>query len=48
MDATSLSLCLENKVPIVVFDVRVDDNIRRAIEGENIGTFVFSGEALNG
>ena len=48
MDATSLSLCLENKVPIVVFDVRVDGNIRRAVEGENIGTFVFSGEALNG
>ncbi|MBI2957952.1 MAG: UMP kinase [Chloroflexi bacterium] len=44
MDATSLSLCMENKLPIVVFDVRADDNIQRAIEGEDIGTLVSGGD----
>lgn len=42
MDATSLSLCMENNIPIVVFDVRANDNIQHAVEGENIGTVVFS------
>ena len=40
MDATAVSLCMENKLPIVVFDVRVSGNVRRAVSGEPIGTLV--------
>jgi uridylate kinase len=40
MDTTALSLCLENKIPVRVFDLRGPGNIRRAIAGEDIGTFV--------
>ena len=40
MDATAISLCMENKLPIIVFDLQVPGNIRRALEGEHIGTVV--------
>ena len=40
MDATAVSLCMENKLPIVVFDVRESGNVRRAVSGEPIGTLV--------
>ena len=40
MDATAISLCMENKLPIIVFDLQVLGNIRRALEGEPIGTVV--------
>jgi uridylate kinase len=40
MDATAISLCMENKLPIVVFDVRESGNVRRAVSGEPIGTLV--------
>jgi uridylate kinase len=40
MDSTALSLCMDNKLPIVVFDLARDGNIRRAVEGEPIGTLV--------
>ena len=40
MDTTALSLCMENKLPIVVFDIGRPENIRRVINGESIGTFV--------
>jgi uridylate kinase len=40
MDSTALSLCMDNKLPIVVFDLATEGNIRRAIEGEPIGTVV--------
>jgi uridylate kinase len=43
MDATAVSLCMENKLPIIVFDLREDGNIRRAVEGEPIGTLVHGG-----
>ena len=42
MDATALSLCLENKLPIIVFDLRASHSIERAVIGEPIGTLVFS------
>ncbi len=42
MDATALSLCLENKLPIVVFDLQADRSIERAVMGEPIGTLVSS------
>ena len=43
MDATALSLCLENKLPIVVFDFLAPRSIERVVMGESIGTIV-SGE----
>jgi uridylate kinase len=43
MDATAISLCMENDLPIIVFDFREDGNIRRAVSGETIGTLVHGG-----
>ncbi len=40
MDATAISLCMDNKLPIVVFNLRTPGNIRRAITGEPIGSLV--------
>ena len=40
MDATAISLCMENSLPIIVFDVRDEGNIKRAVLGEPIGTLV--------
>jgi uridylate kinase len=42
MDATALSLCLENRLPIIVFDLQEPDSIERAVTGESIGTLVYS------
>jgi uridylate kinase len=44
MDSTALTLCMDNRVPIVVFDMNVPGNIRRAVWGERIGTYVGSRE----
>ena len=40
MDATAISLCMDNDLPIVVFNLTKHGNIRRVITGENIGTRV--------
>jgi uridylate kinase len=40
MDSTALTLCMDNGLPIVVFDMNVTGNIRRAVMGEPIGTTV--------
>ena len=40
MDATAISLCMDHKLPIVVFDLFKTGNIKRAIMGEKIGTIV--------
>ncbi len=40
MDATAISLCMDNKLPIIVFDMRTEGNIKRALAGEQIGTLV--------
>jgi len=42
MDATAISLCMDNQLPIVVFNLRQPGNIRRVVEGEPIGTTVTS------
>jgi len=42
MDATALSLCLENKLPIIVFDLQAPRSIERVVGGEPIGTLVSS------
>ena len=40
MDATAISLCMDNKLPIVVFNLRTPGNLRRVIMGEAVGTTV--------
>ena len=40
MDATAISLCMDNKIPIVVFNLRTPGNIRRAVLGEPVGSLV--------
>jgi len=40
MDATAVSLCMDNKLPIIVFNLRQPGNMKRAILGEAIGTTV--------
>ncbi len=40
MDATAISLCMDNKLPIVVFNLNRSGNIRRVVFGEKIGTVV--------
>jgi uridylate kinase len=40
MDATAISLCMDNKLPIVVFNLRTPGNLRRVIMGESVGTTV--------
>jgi uridylate kinase len=40
MDATAISLCMENRMPIVVFDGTHAGNILKAVQGEPIGTLV--------
>lgn len=42
MDATALSLCLENKLPIIVFDLQAPRSVERAVSGESIGSLVSS------
>jgi uridylate kinase len=43
MDATAFSLCMENNLPIVVFDLHAANSIKRAVAREHIGTLVTSG-----
>ncbi len=40
MDSTAFSLCMDNQVPIIVFDMNQSGNIRRVIMGEKVGTIV--------
>jgi uridylate kinase len=40
MDATAISLCMDNKLPIIVFNLRTPGNLRRVIMGEPVGTSV--------
>ncbi|HET6614490.1 MAG TPA: UMP kinase [Dehalococcoidia bacterium] len=46
MDSTALSLCMENELPIVVFDVGSPDGIVRAVKGDGIGTHVGTTETV--
>jgi uridylate kinase len=40
MDATAITMCYENKIPIVVFNMTVPGNIVRALQGESVGTLI--------
>jgi uridylate kinase len=41
-DATAFSLCMDNNLPLIVFDLLTEGNIARAVRGERIGTLVSS------
>jgi len=43
MDATAISLCMDNKLPIIVFDLTRSGNIKRIVLGETVGSIVSSG-----
>ncbi len=43
MDTTAISLCMENALPIIVFDLTRSGNIRRIVLGESVGSIVSSG-----
>jgi uridylate kinase len=45
MDATAVTLCMDNKLPIVVFNLRQAGNLRRVITGEPVGTVVSAAQA---
>jgi uridylate kinase len=40
MDATAISLCMDNNLPIIVFDLTTEGNIKKVISGGEIGTIV--------
>jgi uridylate kinase len=40
MDATAISLCMDNKLPIIVFNLKTPGNIKRVVMGEPVGTLV--------
>jgi len=40
MDATAVTLCMDNDLPIVVFDLMREGNVVRAVHSERIGTLV--------
>jgi uridylate kinase len=43
MDMTAFTLCMENDLPIIVFDMNKPDNLKRVVTGENVGTIVNKG-----
>jgi len=47
MDSTAASLCMDNDIPLIVFNISTEGNIRRVTLGERIGTVV-KGSVLNG
>ena len=40
MDMTAFTLCMENKLPIIVFDMNKPGNLMKVVEGMNVGTLV--------
>jgi len=44
MDSTALTLCLENSIPLVVFDFQMPDSIERILKGEKVGTLISPGD----
>jgi uridylate kinase len=40
MDMTAIGMCMDNDLPILVFNFKKEGNIERAIAGENIGTWI--------
>jgi len=48
MDAAAISLCMDNDLPLVVFNINTEGNLRRLIVGEKVGTSVGPGPAYGG
>jgi len=46
MDSTALSLCMDNNMPIIVFDIFKPGNLKRLIDGETIGTLISNSEEV--
>jgi uridylate kinase len=44
MDSTAISLCMDNQLPIIVFNIMEKGNIKRVVSGESIGTLVCGGK----
>jgi uridylate kinase len=40
MDSTAISLCMDNNIPIIVFNLSQPGNVKRAVLGEKIGTYI--------
>jgi uridylate kinase len=40
MDMTAFTLCMENNLPIIVFDINEPGNLKRVVMGEKVGTLV--------
>ena len=40
MDSTAISLCMDNRLPLIVFNVGVRGNLLRVVQGESVGTIV--------
>ena len=40
MDMTAFTLCMENKLPIIVFDMNKEGNLLKIVQGESVGTWV--------
>jgi uridylate kinase len=40
MDAAAISLCMDNNLPIIVFNIGIEGNLKRVVSGEKIGTLV--------
>lgn len=47
MDATAITLCMDNDLPIIVFNMTAPGNVRKILEGESIGTIVSKNACLN-
>ena len=41
MDSTAISLCMDNRVPIIVFNIKTSGNIKRVVQGDKIGSVVY-------
>lgn len=48
MDSTALSLCMDNRLPIMVFNMSAPENIRRVLNGERVGTIVSTEDDVRG
>jgi uridylate kinase len=40
MDSTAFSLCMDNRIPIIVFDMAKPENINKVVRGQKVGTLV--------
>ncbi len=48
MDSTAISLCMDNMLPLIVFNLRKEGNIKKVVFGESIGTLIDGGERVGG